>query len=224
MTACGRRTGRSTGRTDSLGVRIYAPEHARGPGLGLGCTAAASPAATSTCPRPTGSPAQFAARGITVVSVDYRLAPLPPMGWAERWASSGRTAVHYPRRLGRGRLRVRVGRRLRARRRTRGRSAVPAPARNLAAGATLRLIAQRRRRVPALVVLAYPTLHAVQADTGCRAPRRARRRPGRRPLRPRRRAGHVRELPRRPGRRRRDLRRPRHRDDRRPRRASRRRS
>ncbi|MFK4834694.1 alpha/beta hydrolase fold domain-containing protein [Microbacterium sp. ZW T2_14] len=104
---------------------------------------------------------QLAARGTTVVSVDYRLAPVP-----DGWDAAGRTAGgdRYPAASddmlaawtwtldNAGRLRIdpqllAIG----------GTSAGG----NLAAGATLRLIEQRAA-LPALVLLAYPTLLAVQ--------------------------------------------------------------
>jgi len=105
---------------------------------------------------------QLAARGTTVVSVDYRLAPVP-----EGWDAAGRTGGgdHYPAasddmltawawvvanadRLRIDRERLALG----------GTSAGG----NLAAGAALRLIEQRSTTRPALVLLAYPTLLAVQ--------------------------------------------------------------
>jgi acetyl esterase len=109
---------------------------------------------------------QLAARGTTVVSVDYRLAPVPE-GWdAETPARPGH---HYPAasddmlsawswtldnadRLRIDQNRVALG----------GTSAGG----NLAAGATVRLIEQRFVLLPALVVLAYPTLLAVQPAPG----------------------------------------------------------
>ena len=105
---------------------------------------------------------QLAARGTTVVSVDYRLAPVP-----DGWDAAGRTGGgdHYPAasddmltawawvvanadRLRIDRERLALG----------GTSAGG----NLAAGAALRLIEQRSTTRPALVLLAYPTLLAVQ--------------------------------------------------------------
>ena len=104
----------------------------------------------------------LAARGTTVVSVDYRLAPVPE-GWQP--AEAARPGHHYPAasddvlaawswtlenadRLRIDRDRLALG----------GTSAGG----NLAAGATLRLIERRAERLPALVILAYPTLLAVQ--------------------------------------------------------------
>ncbi|WP_374975855.1 alpha/beta hydrolase fold domain-containing protein [Microbacterium trichothecenolyticum] len=104
---------------------------------------------------------QLAARGTTVVSVDYRLAPVPA-GWDAAGRRSG--GHHYPAASddmlaawswvtgNAGRLRIDAGRIAMG-----GTSAGG----NLAAGATLRLI-ERRATLPALVLLAYPTLLAVQ--------------------------------------------------------------
>lgn len=105
---------------------------------------------------------QLAARGTTVVSVDYRLSPVPP-----GWDAAGRTGGgdHYPAASddmlaawawtvdNAGRLRIDPERLAIG-----GTSAGG----NLAAGATLRLIEQRSTPLPALVLLAYPTLLAVQ--------------------------------------------------------------
>ncbi|MFT4260319.1 alpha/beta hydrolase [Microbacterium sp.] len=105
---------------------------------------------------------ELAARGVTVVSVDYRLAPVPPGFSPDRQPRGG---VHFPAasddlvaayrwtREHADELRIRpdalaIG----------GTSAGG----NLAAGAALRLIGAGTGDGPALVVLAYPTLLAVQ--------------------------------------------------------------
>lgn len=110
---------------------------------------------------------QLSARGTTVISVDYRLAPVPP-GWSEGGedaATAARRGHHYPAASddvlaawswtlkNADRLRIDTGRLAMG-----GTSAGG----NLAAGATLRLIERRAARLPALVILAYPTLLAVQ--------------------------------------------------------------
>ena len=105
---------------------------------------------------------QLAARGTTVVSVDYRLAPVPE-GWPA--AAPRRDGHRYPAasddviaawswtvdnadRLRADRMRLAIG----------GASAGG----NLAAGATLRLLERGFATLPALVLLAYPTLLAAQ--------------------------------------------------------------
>lgn len=104
----------------------------------------------------------LAARGATVLSVDYRLAPPP------EWLQAGerpRGGVHYPHAsddvirawswavYNAARLRIDVERLALG-----GASAGA----NLATGAVLRLIERGFAPLPALVVLAYPTLLAVQ--------------------------------------------------------------
>ncbi|GAA1465928.1 alpha/beta hydrolase fold domain-containing protein [Microbacterium thalassium] len=110
---------------------------------------------------------QLAARGTTVVSVDYRLAPVS--GGMFGWDVPARAGAHFPApsddmlaawawtvenadRLGVDPARLAIG----------GTSAGG----NLAAGAVLRLIAHGAPALPALVVLAYPTLLAVQPQPG----------------------------------------------------------
>lgn len=107
---------------------------------------------------------ELAARGTTVVSVDYRLAPVSGL-WAQREGIASRAGTVYPGasddvlaawawtishadRLRIDRSRLALG----------GASAGG----NLAAGATLRLLAAGSDDLPALVLLAYPTLLAVQ--------------------------------------------------------------
>lgn len=117
--------------------------------------------------------AQLAARGTTVVSVDYRLAPVPAWGGSgvhDVPASRGERVTRHPYPAASddvldawqwtlanvSRLRVDDGRLAIG-----GASAGG----NLAAGATLRLI-ERQAALPALVLLAYPTLHAAQPAPG----------------------------------------------------------
>lgn len=107
----------------------------------------------------------LAARGITVASVDYRLAPTPPE-WAVRFGATERDGDHHPaasddvrrawewmrqnaRRWHVDPERLALG----------GASAGA----NLAAGAVLRLL-EDGGDLPADVVLAYPTLLAVQPE------------------------------------------------------------
>lgn len=100
---------------------------------------------------------QLAARGTTVVSVDYRLAPdasAPARGGHHYPAASDDMltawawTLEHADRLRIDRERLAIG----------GTSAGG----NLAAGATVRLIERRSAQLPGLVVLAYPTLLAVQ--------------------------------------------------------------
>lgn len=104
----------------------------------------------------------LAARGTTVVSVDYRLAPVPE-GWQP--TEPARPGHHYPAgsddMLAAWSWVVQTADRLRI---ARDRIAIGGTSAggNLAAGATLRLIERRAQAMPALVLLAYPTLLAVQ--------------------------------------------------------------
>ncbi|MFY9713408.1 MAG: alpha/beta hydrolase fold domain-containing protein [Microbacterium sp.] len=101
----------------------------------------------------------FAERGITVVSVEYRLAPLPS-DWAESLNTPAREGVQYPiahdEVVFAFRWAVESGL-------ATGPWAIGGASAggNLATGAALRLEGEREA-VPALAVLAYPTLHAVQ--------------------------------------------------------------
>lgn len=104
---------------------------------------------------------EIAARGVTVVSVDYRLAPTPPT-IAERFGAPLREGVHYP---------AASDDVLAALRWARESGLVDGPwalggasaGANLSAGAALRLL-EEGGATPALLVLVYPTLLAVQPE------------------------------------------------------------
>lgn len=141
-----------------LPVRVYTPEAPAGQGLvwlhggafAVGDLAMAESDAVARA---------LALRGITVVTVDYRLAPLPAP-WAEESGLSPRGGAHYP---------VASEESAHAFVWAATSGLVPgawafggaSAGGNLAAGATLRLL-RSGAPVPELVVLAYPTLHAVQ--------------------------------------------------------------
>lgn len=105
----------------------------------------------------------FAARGVTVVSVDYALAPTP-QAWADAFGGVAKDGVHYPVAsddvITAFRWAVDSG--LTAGPWALGGASAGA---NLVAGATLRLLTDGGP-VPALVFLAYPTLLAVQPAPG----------------------------------------------------------
>lgn len=110
----------------------------------------------------------LSARGTTVVSVDYRLAPVPA-DWEAPARGTVRGGVHYPAAsddvLAAWSWTVAHAARLRI---DTGRLAIggASAGANLATGATLRLIERDTAILPALVVLAYPTLLAVQPAPG----------------------------------------------------------
>lgn len=134
-----------------LRVRLYRPASAAGVGL-VWAHGGGFAAGDLDMPEADGVARGLAERGITVVSVDYRLAPLTPgadgvrhpvaseeVGFAFAWAR-GADLAPGPWAIG-------------------GASAGA----NLATGATLRLLhTGDPAGLPALVALAYPTLHAVQ--------------------------------------------------------------
>jgi acetyl esterase/lipase len=141
-----------------LRVRVYEPEAPAGPGL-VWLHGGGFAGGDLDMPEADWVATRFAQHGVTVVSVDYRLAPLPPE-WAERMGveplsgslypvASEETAFAFAWAAGSGLARGpwALG----------GASAGG----NLAAGGALRLV-RTGGPVPALAVLAYPTLHAVQ--------------------------------------------------------------
>ncbi|WP_194409566.1 alpha/beta hydrolase fold domain-containing protein [Microbacterium cremeum] len=106
---------------------------------------------------------ELAARGTTVVAVDYRLAPVPE-GWEDA-ARPARGEHHYPAAsddvLAAWSWTVDNAARLRIAPERLALGGASAGG-NLAAGATLRLLEAGLSTLPALVILAYPTLLAVQ--------------------------------------------------------------
>ncbi|MCS3442401.1 alpha/beta hydrolase [Microbacterium phyllosphaerae] len=150
-----------------LRVRVYTPENPTGPGL-VWVHGGGFAAGEIEMPEADWVARSFADRGIVVVSVDYSLAPFP-RAWAAAAGAPERDGVHYPVASDEVEAAFRwavdsdladgpwsIG----------GASAGG----NLATGAALRL-SHGSGPVPALAVLAYPTLHAVQGtpDAALRA-------------------------------------------------------
>lgn len=150
-----------------LRVRVYAPATPAGPGL-VWLHGGGFMAGDLDMPEGDWVARSFAERGIAVVSVDYSLAPVPHE-WAPRAGSSERGGVHYPVALDEVEhaFRWAVDSDLAAGPWALGGASAGG---NLAAGAALRL-SQGDGPVPALSVLAYPTLQAVQGapDAALRA-------------------------------------------------------
>lgn len=141
-----------------LRVRVYVPENPAGPGL-VWAHGGGFAAGEIDMPEADWVARSFADRGIVVVSVDYALAPFPRT-WAVAADAPERDGVRYPIASDEVEHAFRwavdsglahgpwsIG----------GASAGG----NLATGAALRL-SHGAGPVPALAVLAYPTLHAVQ--------------------------------------------------------------
>jgi acetyl esterase len=150
-----------------LGVRVYVPGNPAGPGL-VWAHGGGFAAGEIDMPEADWVARSFADRGIVVVSVDYALAPFPRT-WAVTADAPERDGVRYPIASDEVEHAFRwavdsglahgpwsIG----------GASAGG----NLATGAALRL-SHGAGPVPALAVLAYPTLHAVQGrpDAALRA-------------------------------------------------------
>ncbi len=150
-----------------LRVRVYTPTSPAGPGL-VWVHGGGFAGGEIEMPEADWVAQSLADRGIVVVSVDYALAPFP-RSWAAASGAPERDGVHYPvasdeveaafrwaveSDLARGPWSIG------------GASAGG----NLAVGAALRL-SHGAGPVPALAVLAYPTLHAVQGppDAALRA-------------------------------------------------------
>lgn len=146
-------------------VRVYAAHQPNGSGL-VWAHGGAFAFGDLDMPESHAVATALAARGTTVIAVDYRLAPVPE-AWARPDSTPRATGHHYPAAsddllaawkwtqenalaLGIDATRLALG----------GASAGA----NLAAGATLRML-HADAAIPATVVLAYPTLHAVQPAT-----------------------------------------------------------
>lgn len=141
-----------------LPVRLYAPPTPSGHGL-VWVHGGGFAGGDLDMPEADWVSRSFATRGITVVSVDYRLAPLP-QHWADALGEDPRVGVHYPiasEEVEFAFLWARSAGLIDGPWSLGGASAGG----NLAAGAALRLT-HTGDRVPALAVLAYPTLQAVQ--------------------------------------------------------------
>ncbi|WP_101847418.1 alpha/beta hydrolase fold domain-containing protein [Zhihengliuella sp. ISTPL4] len=142
-----------------LRVRVYSPESPSGHGL-VWAHGGGFAGGDIDMPEADAVARAFADRGIAVVSVDYALAPMTTE-WSTRLGADERGGVHYP---------VPHDEMVSAFRwaatsdvASRGWAIGGASAGgNLATGAALRL-AHEGTDIPALTVLAYPTLQAVQA-------------------------------------------------------------
>jgi acetyl esterase len=144
-------------------VRVYPAHEPDGPGL-VWAHGGGFAGGDLDMPEADWVARSLAARGTTVVSVDYRLAPLPS-AWAEARGVPARGGAHYPAGSddvlaawlwaveNAGRLRVDSSRL--------GIGGASAGA-NLVTGVVLRMLSAGAATLPALVVLAYPTLLAVQ--------------------------------------------------------------
>jgi len=141
-----------------LRVRVYEPEKPAGPGL-VWAHGGGFAAGELEMPEADWVARSFADRGIVVVSVDYSLAPFPRT-WAAAAGAPGRDGVHYPVASDEVEHAFRWAA-------SSGLAAGPwalggaSAGGNLATGAALRL-SHGTGPIPALAVLAYPTLHAVQ--------------------------------------------------------------
>ncbi|GAA1974876.1 alpha/beta hydrolase fold domain-containing protein [Microbacterium pumilum] len=143
-----------------LVVRVYAPEAPAGPGL-VWLHGGGFAAGDLDMPEADWVSKQFANRGITVVSVDYQRAPLP-LEWAAALGVEPVAGAHYP--VASEEVAFAFAWAAES-----GLASGPwalggaSAGGNLAAGAALRLV-HAGGEVPALAVLAYPTLHAVQEE------------------------------------------------------------
>ncbi|MEV7610074.1 alpha/beta hydrolase [Microbacterium sp. NPDC089320] len=150
-----------------LRVRVYVPASPAGPGL-VWVHGGGFAAGDLDMPEAHWVAQSFADRGIAVVSVDYALAPFPRT-WAAAAGAPEREGVHYP--IASDEVEAAFRWAVES-------GLAPGPwsiggasaGGNLAVGAALRL-SHSPGPFPALVVLAYPTVHAVQGapDAALRA-------------------------------------------------------
>lgn len=149
-----------------LPIRVYTPHAPTGPGL-VWAHGGGFAGGDLDMPEADAVARAFAARGILVVSVGYALAPVTAE-WTQRLGVPERDGVHYP---------IPHDELVAAFRWASTSGLAPewaiggaSAGGNLAAGAALRL-SHGTGPAPALVVLAYPTLQAVQErpDAGLRA-------------------------------------------------------
>lgn len=142
----------------ALTVRVYEPSNPTGPGL-VWLHGGAFAGGDLDMPEADAVARGFARRGVTVVSVDYRRAPLSA-AWAAEAGLEPHDGVHYPVPSEEAAFAF-------AWAAASGIADGPwalggaSAGGNLAAGAALRLV-HGSGPVPALLVLAYPTLHDVQ--------------------------------------------------------------
>lgn len=143
-----------------LDMRLYAPDGPTGVGL-VWAHGGGFAGGDLDMPEAHWVSGRLADRGVAVVSVDYALAPVPE-GWTMPPAGTTRERVRYP--IASEEVGFAFAWAVAS-----GLADGPwalggaSAGGNLAAGAALRLV-HTRGPVPALVVLAYPTLHAMQAD------------------------------------------------------------
>ncbi|MBN6190835.1 alpha/beta hydrolase fold domain-containing protein [Aneurinibacillus sp. BA2021] len=142
----------------ALRVRLYTPASPTGAGL-VWAHGGGFAGGDLDMPEADAVARAFAAHGIVVVSVDYRLAPMTP-DWTSRLGSPERGGIHYPVPHDEmvAAFRWAVSSPIAARGWAIGGASAGG---NLAAGAALRLT-HDGGPVPGLAVLAYPTLQAVQ--------------------------------------------------------------
>jgi len=142
-----------------LGVRVYAPEAPTGPGL-VWLHGGSFAGGDLDMPEADWVARRFATHGVTVVSVDYRRAPLSGLGLPSSDPAQPDEGVHYPVASEEAAFAFEwsAGSDLAAGPWVLGGASAGG---NLASGATLRLMSDGGV-LPALVVLAYPSLHAVQ--------------------------------------------------------------